>query len=154
MNNLSNEVIRAIDKAMEKALHHIGSVIDGEAREAILAQKIYDKGDYYRNTTYIVRGGFPRYEVRFGSNVRHEPYVLGGKEPSWTPFAPIKSWVERKGLSWVDKRGKVLNVNEIAWMIIYKIKRNGIKGRNVYETIMKNREKWIYQRLRMVKVEL
>ena len=77
--------------------------------------------------------------LRVGSNVKHEPFVLGGKVPSWTPIAPLKSWVERKGLSWTDKKsGKLLTVEQIAHMIQAKIKREGIAARNVFAQVIAN----------------
>ena len=56
--------------------------------------------------------------LRVGSNVKHEPFVLGGKVPSWTPIAPLIAWVELKHLSWTDKEtGKLLTVAEIAYLV-------------------------------------
>ncbi|MCK9335566.1 MAG: hypothetical protein M0Q99_09675 [Candidatus Cloacimonetes bacterium] len=149
------EIYRAIYAALESRLHLIGSVIDADSRKEILTQQIYDKGDFYGNTGYIVETNDSGMTLRVGSNVRHEPFVLGGKVPSWTPIAPLKSWVERKGLSWTDKKsGKLLTVDQIAHMIQAKIKREGIAARNVFVQVIANREQWIYQQLNSIEVSL
>jgi len=149
------EIYRAIYAALESRLHLIGSVIDADSRKEILTQQIYDKGDFYGNTGYVVETNDSGMTLRVGSNVKHEPFVLGGKVPSWTPIAPLKSWVERKGLSWTDKKsGKLLNVEQIAYMIQAKIKREGIAARNVFASVIANREQWIYQQLNSIEVSL
>ena len=149
------EIYRAIYAALESRLHLIGSVIDADSRKEILTQQIYDKGDFYGNTGYIVETNDSGMTLRVGSNVRHEPFVLGGKVPSWTPIAPLKSWVERKGLSWTDKKsGKLLTVDQIAHLIQAKIKREGIAARNVFAQVIANREQWIYQQLNSIEVSL
>jgi hypothetical protein len=149
------EIYRAIYAALESRLHLIGSVIDADSRKEILTQQIYDKGDFYGNTGYVVETDDSGMTLRVGSNVRHEPIVLGGKVPSWTPIAPLKSWVERKGLSWTDKKsGKLLTVEQIAHMIQAKIKREGIAARNVFAQVIANREQWIYQQLNSIEVSL
>ncbi|MDD3523819.1 MAG: hypothetical protein PHQ41_03880 [Candidatus Cloacimonetes bacterium] len=149
------EVYRAIFSALESRLHLIGSVIDAESRREILAQQIYDKGDFYGNTGYLVETSPSAMILRVGSNVRHEPFVLGGKVPSWTPIAPLIAWVERKNLSWTDKEtGKLLTVAEIAYLIRGKIKREGIAARNVFAEVIANREQWIYQQLNSIEVSL
>ncbi len=149
------EIYRAIYAALESRLHLIGSVIDADSRKEILTQQIYDKGDFYGNTGYIVETNDSGMTLRVGSNVKHEPFVLGGKVPSWTPIAPLKSWVERKGLSWTDKKsGKLLTVDQIAHMIQAKIKREGTQARNVFASVIANREQWIYQQLNSIEVSL
>ncbi len=81
--------------------------------------------------------------------------TLPGKVPSWTPIAPLIAWVERKHLSWTDKEtGKALTVAEIAYLIRGKIKREGIAARNVFATVIANREQWIYQQLNDIEVSL
>ena len=149
------EIYRAIYTALESRLHLIGSVIDADSRKEILTQQIYDKGDFYGNTGYVVETDDSGMTLRVGSNVRHEPFVLGGKVPSWTPIAPLIAWVERKHLSWTDKEtGKLLTVTEIAYLIRGKIKREGIAARNVFASVIANREQWIYQQLNSIEVSL
>lgn len=159
MNNqpdqLMRDIYQAIFAALESRVYLIGSMIDADARREIIAQKIYDKGDFYDNAGYLVENQPGALVLRVGSNVRHEPFVLGGKVPSWTPIAPLKTWVERKGLAWTDKKsGKLLTIEQTAYMIRGKIKREGIPGRNVYETVIKNREAWIYEQLDSIEVKL
>ncbi len=155
LDEIMVEVCRAIYSALESRLHLIGSVIDADSRKEILTQQIYDKGDFYGNTGYVVETDDSGMTLRVGSNVKHEPFVLGGKVPSWTPIAPLKSWVERKGLSWTDKKsGKLLTVEQIAYMIQAKIKREGIAARNVFAQVIANREQWIYQQLNSIEVSL
>ena len=154
-DELMREIYLAIYAALESRLHLIGSVIDAESRKEILAQQIYDKGDFYGNTGYLVETSPDAMILRVGSNVRHEPFVLGGKVPSWTPIAPLIAWVERKHLSWTDKEtGKLLTVAEIAYLIRGKIKREGIAARNVFTEVIANREQWIYQQLNSIEVSL
>jgi hypothetical protein len=149
------EIYRAIYTALESRLHLIGSVVDAESRREILAQQIYDKGDFYGNTGYLVETSPSAMILRVGSNVKHEPFVLGGKVPSWTPIAPLIAWVERKHLSWTDKEtGKALTVARIAYLIRGKIKREGIVARNVFAQVIANREQWIYQQLNDIEVSL
>jgi hypothetical protein len=154
-DELMREIYLAIYTALESRLHLIGSVIDAESRKEILAQQIYDKGDFYGNTGYLVETSPDAMILRVGSNVKHEPFVLGGKVPSWTPIAPLIAWVERKHLSWTDKEtGKLLTVAEIAYLIRGKIKREGIAARNVFAEVIANREQWIYQQLSSIEVSL
>jgi hypothetical protein len=154
-DELMREIYLAIYAALESRLHLIGSVIDSESRKEILAQQIYDKGDFYGNTGYLVETSPDAMILRVGSNVKHEPFVLGGKVPSWTPIAPLIAWVERKHLSWTDKEtGKALTVAEIAYLIRGKIKREGIAARNVFAEVIANREQWIYQQLNSIEVSL
>ena len=148
-------IYRAIYTALESRLHLIGSVIDADSRKEILAQQIYDRGDFYGNTGYLVETQPSGMTLRVGSNVKHEPFVLGGKVPSWTPIAPLIAWVERKHLAWTDKEtGKQLTIAEIAYLIRSKIKREGIATRNVFAEVITNREQWIYQQFNSIEVRL
>jgi len=154
-DELMRDIYLAIYAALESRLHLIGSVIDAESRKEILAQQIYDKGDFYGNTGYLVETSPEAMILRVGSNVKHEPFVLGGKVPSWTPIAPLIAWVERKHLSWTDKKtGKLLTVAEIAYLIRGKTKREGIAAHNVFAEVIANREQWIYQQLNDIEVSL
>lgn len=153
MDAVMDDIYRALMSELEGVVYRIGSVIDRDARKEILRQKIYDKGDFYDNAGYLVRPIEDGYVLHVGSNVRHEPFVLGGKVPSWTPIKPLIDWVARKSLSWVDKKsGKRLTIEQMAYMIRWKIKEVGIEPRNVYEEIIKNKEEWIYEQLRGIEV--
>ena len=152
---LMAEIYRAIYKALESKMHLIGSVIDRDARREILEQKIYDKGDFYKNAGYTVESDRAEMTLSVGSNVKHEPFVLGGKVPSGMPIEPLIEWVERKKLAWVDKKsGEQLKVEQIAKLIWWKIKKKGIAGRNVYETVIQNREQWIFEQLNSIDVRV
>jgi hypothetical protein len=162
-SEIMREIFRAILDVIESTLHRIGSVINGEARKAMLAEVttngqthkyIYDKGDMFRNATYVVVRTETGLSLKVGSNVKHESFVLGGKVPSWTPLDPLKSWVERKGLTWTDKQsGKALSIDSIAYIIRRKIKREGIAARDIYTTIFTNRQSWIIDQLEHVVVK-
>lgn len=153
--DLYNEVYRALFAALEGKLHLVGSVVMGDAKEAIIEQNIKDQGDFYRNADYRVARIPNALQLTVGSNVAHEPYVLGGKVPSWTPFEPIKSWVERhEGYFEFKSNNKEKEIDSIAWAIIHKIKREGIPGRNVFAEVMKNRKKWIYEQFTNLEVAL
>ncbi|MDP3115463.1 MAG: hypothetical protein Q8M98_11945 [Candidatus Cloacimonadaceae bacterium] len=154
-DELMIEIYRAIYTALESRLHLIGSVIDADSRKEILVKQIYDKGDFYGNTGYLVETQPSSMILRVGSNVKHEPFVLGGKVPSWTPIAPLIAWVERKHLSWTDKEtGKQLTIAEIAYLIRGKIKREGIAARNVFSEVITKREQWIYRQFNSIEVRL
>ena len=151
----NSDIYRAIFAAIESRLHLIGSVIDGEARRLILERDIKSEGDFLANTGYEVEVGNSSIDLIVGSNVAHEPFVLGGKVPSWTPLEPLKAWVERKNLSWVDKKsGKALSIEQMAFMIRAKIKREGIPARNVFAEVIRKRESWIFQQLDSIEVSL
>jgi len=76
LDEIMTEVYRAIYAALESRLHLIGSVIDAESRKEILAQQIYDKGDFYGNTGYLVETSPDAMILRVGSNVKHEPFAI------------------------------------------------------------------------------
>lgn len=152
------EIYRAIMEVLTRKVHYIGNKLNVEAqREAIRVvdhgsysgRYIYDQGDFYNAMAYVVtQVSHDTVALRLGSNVKHEPYVLGGKVPSWTPIAPLIAWVERKGLAWVDKdTGEPLSVETMAYMIRGAIKRRGIPARNVYQEVIKNHEEWILKEL-------
>ena len=75
-DELMIEIYLAIYAALESRLHLIGSVIDAESRKEILAQQIYDKGDFYGNTGYLLQTTDTAMILRVGSNVKHEPFAI------------------------------------------------------------------------------
>ncbi len=153
--SIQTEILRAIYSAIESKLHLIGSVIEGKTRRLILEKGIKDRGDFYQNTSYAVNFNNSSIDLAVGSNVPHEQYVLGGKVPSWTPIQPLKDWVARKGLDWVDKiTGEQLTIENIAYMIRAKIKRQGVPERNVFAEVIHNQEKWIFDQLDSIEVVL
>ncbi len=154
-DTLMLQIYKAIYQAITEKLYLIGSVIDGDARRLTLELGIYDKGDFYDNIGFLVETKAEGMTLRVGSNIKHEPFVLGGKVPSWTPLEPLKSWVERKHLAWIDRKtGTPLTVTEIAYLIRNKIKREGIKERNVFQMILDKKEEWIYSQLNSIEVRL
>jgi len=154
-DELMTAIYKAILEALESRLHLIGSVLDGDARRLTQERGIYDKGDFYGNLGYILTMEDDGITLHVGSNVKHEPFVLGGKVPSWTPLAPLKAWIERKHLSWQDKKpGLDLTIEQIAYLIRGKIKREGIAERNVIAEVIEKRESWIIQQLDSIQVVL
>lgn len=155
MTSIDPEIYAAILTALESRLHLIGSVVEGEARREAMAQKIFDRGDFHQAISYLVDRDAQGFVLRVGSRVPHEPFVLGGKIPSWTPIAPLIGWVERKHLAWTDKRsGAALSVEQMAYMIQHAIHARGIPARNVFQTVLDNREQWIYDQLNSIEVSL
>jgi hypothetical protein len=47
-----------------------------------------------------------------------------------------------------------LTIEEIAYLIRGKIKKEGIAARNIYVEVIANREQWIYQQLNSIEVRL
>ena len=67
----------------------------------------------------------------------------------------MKDWVARKGLDWVDKKtGGQLTIEQMAYMIRGKIKREGVAERNVFAEVIQNQEKWIFSQLDSIEVVL
>jgi hypothetical protein len=154
-DNITSEIYRAIYTALETTMHAIGNTISDDARQEAYKQGIRDRGDFEDNIDYDLTTSPTKMKLRFGSNVKHEQYVLGGKVPSWTPLKPLKAWVERKNLDWVDKgTGIAFTIDQMAFMIRGAIKRRGIKARNVFAEVMKNKEKWIFQQLNNIDFKL
>lgn len=152
---LMRTIYQAIMAALESCLYRIGATVEGEARHLTLEEKIYDQGDFYNNIGYLVAAVQDGLTLTVGSRVRHEPFVLGGKVPSWTPIEPLKAWVERKHLQWVDRKtGAQLTIEQIAYLIRGKIRREGIAARNIFANILDNRESWIFEQLNNLQVTL
>ncbi len=158
MDDLMNEIYRAIHASVIQRAHLIGNVLVAKSKQKILDDGIMDKGDFYRNAEYrVIRKG-NEINLHVGSNVAHEPYVLGGKVPSWTPLEPLKSWIERKDLGWKHESGKHkgedMTIEEMAYLIRGKIKREGIEERNVFAEVIKNAQEWIFDQLDSIEVVL
>ena len=142
-----NNIKQAIIKKVITNLNLVGVKVSSAAKKEAL-DRAYDKGDFYRNIGYKVNNLNTELKLIVGSNVKHEPYVIGGKKPSWTPFVPIKSWVERKGLSWIDDIGNEMTIDQIAWAVIGKIKREGIEPRKIFKEILDADKAWILKTIR------
>jgi len=149
------EAIRkAVVKLLSQKMEGIGIVISEAAEELAEKWQIRDTGAFIDNIGYDLEIQTNTMTLTVGSNVKHEPYVLGGKVPSWTPLAPLKAWVIRKNLTWLDKKtGEPLTVDQIARIIQMKIKRDGIDARNIFAEVIKDKEKWIYEQLESVEIK-
>ncbi len=142
------DIYRAVEDAIRRRLELIGVALDGKARTLARDEQIRDKGDFIAHMGYSIRKDSKGFLLQIGSNAAHADYVLGGKVPSPTPLKPLISWVERKKLSWVDKKTKKeLTVKQIARLVQHKIYKKGIKARNIYAEVLKNQESWIFSQL-------
>ncbi len=149
------KIKNAVLQVVESYLYRIGSRIEGKARRIVIAKNIKDKDDFYQALGYRVLPIKDGLTLRVGSNVKHEQYVLGGKVPSWTPIEPLLAWVERKNLKWYDsKTNKELKALQIAYMIRGKIKREGIKARNIFAEILESEEAYIINQFNSIEVQL
>lgn len=149
MTNAEMVYKEIISKYMLK-MEALGEALEGKIAERIAhytPYPIYDTGEFYRQLTHNVKHAGNYITLRLWSNAKHSKFVLGGKVPSWTPIAPLKAWVQRKRLSWVDKKGAKMTVDQMAYMIQRKIKKYGIKERNVLAEIFKENEGWIRAKL-------
>jgi len=154
MKEISPEAFQLIIDAVESTLWRIGAVVEGEARREATAVGIEAGGDFYQAIFNFVSKEPYGLLLVVGSDVPYEPYVLGGKIPSWTPIAPLKAWVERKKLSWLDKAEKPLSIDQMAYMIRAAIKRRGIPPRNIFQTVLEKKKDWIIAELDKVQVKL
>lgn len=152
-DDLFHEIYQSIVAQLEQRVHLIGNRIVKDAMELAESENIRDRGDFIDSINYIVRSLPDGFLLNVGSRVRHAQYVLGGKVPSWTPIAPLISWVERKGISWVDRKtGKLLSVEQMAYAIRGKIKREGIPARNIFKTVINELDSWITEQIDSIKV--
>lgn len=149
MDNISHLLLQQIISKFGNRLEMIGEVLEGKIAERVANLPIYDKGEFYRKLTHQVISTDKELTLKFWSTAPHAPFVLGGKVPSWTPYAPLKSWVERKvrtSGSFVSKfsdNGKLMPIDSITWLIRSKIRREGIKERNVIMDVIKDELNWI-----------
>lgn len=138
--------------AIEACLYRIGAVVEGDSRHEALAVGLEAEGDFYQALAYLVSKEPYGLLLTVGSDVPYEPYVLGGKIPSWTPIEPLKAWVERKKLSWLDDNKNPLSTNQMAYIIRAVIKRRGIPARNIFKTVMDKKASWITAELNKIEV--
>ena len=152
------EIYQAVMAAALQKMHFIGNVLVAKSKRKILTDNIKAEGDFYANTEYRVLQDADKITLHIGSNVPHEPYVLGGKVPSWTPLKPLKAWVERKDLGWTHKAGKhkgeEMTVEDMARAIMFKIKAKGIPERNVFADVIEKEVDWIFAQLDSLEVVL
>ena len=156
--NIMEGIHKAIFAALANKVQHIGNVLAKDSRELATKLDIRAFDDFYEGIDAIVEASQKMISLILGSDVAHEPYVLGGKAPSWTPIKPLIAWVEKKALSWVDKEtNEPLSVKQMAYMIRAKIKREGShwsEGRNIFKMVFEKREEWIYKELDNLQVAI
>ena len=149
------EIKKAIVKAIEVKFHRIGGAVDAAARERAESQGIRDRGDFIDSIGYLVSTSAKTIILVVQSNTKHAPFVLGGKVPSGIKEKvdgedPIKAWVERKNLSWVDKNDKPMTVDQMTYLVRRKIYEKGIPARNVFMEVFKEKESWILNELKTI----
>lgn len=149
MDNFSHLILQEIYKHFEDRLELIGEVLEGKIAERTANYPIYDRGEFYRKLSHSVSKQPEEFRLTFWSNTPHAKFVLGGKVPSNTPIKPLKQWVLRKKLSWLDKKGNKLTADQMAYMIQSKIRRKGIKERNVLMETIKEELSWIESQLQL-----
>ena len=54
-----------------------------------------------------------------------EVFETGRKPGTMPPVSPIQAWVEAKGLTAINKSGKQMTSNSLAWAIAMNMKKNG-----------------------------
>lgn len=149
------QIEAAIRAALRERLQDIGVVLSGDGLREARRMHIRATGNFQDKIDSVLKETKKKFVLSVGSKVEYEPFILGGKKPSWTPIEPLKRWVETKKLSWVDKKTeKKLTVDQMAYMIRGKIKREGIPERNIFAEVLKNRESWIFSQLKTVEVNL
>jgi len=141
-DEVKNDVIRRLEIITETLEGKIAQRISNYS-----PNPIYHTGEFLNKLTHSVTDENGDFVVRIWSDAPHSNYVLGGKVPSWTPIKPLIAWVEKKRFSWVDKSGKKLTVKQIAYMIRNKIKREGIRERNVFQEVLEAELAWIESQL-------
>ena len=150
LNNLWDEI--KLDVMLK--LEEIAEAIEGKIALKISnysPRPIYDTGEFLNKLTHSVTEENNDIIVRIWSDTQHTKYILGGKVPSWTPLKPLIAWVERKKLNWTDKSGKKLTAIQMAYLIRNKIKREGIKERNVFREVWEEEYSWIKSQLNQIK---
>ena len=144
-----------IEALIEQRLMDLGVVLSKAGYLLANNYNIRATGDFMDKIGYAVNKEGNVWGLNIGSNVKYEPYILGGKQPSWTPLEPLKAWVEQKGLSWADKKtGKELSITQMAYMVRNKIKREGVKERNIVQEVYQTHEAFIYQKIEEIIREL
>jgi hypothetical protein len=138
---MSGDIWDEVKAEVIERLEAIAEYLEGRVADKVAKGVIYDTGEFFKQLEHEVvsDGDGDSYTVRVWSRVPYAKYIAGGKRPSWTPIEPLVGWVKRKKLSWVDKRtGDRLSVTQMAYMIRCKIKREGIRERNVFEEVMRD----------------
>ena len=138
-----------IKKKLMEELNYIGNALVGAIQERIQQDKIVAFGDFRDGIESDVKDEGDELVLKIWGSAKHTEYVLGGTFPTWKymPLAPLEAWVEKKRLSWVDQKGDRMSSTQMAAMIRNKIRRDGIPGRNVFRSVLKEKMNWIWKRL-------
>ena len=147
---MADDPWREIIEMLKIRLEDIGNTLEAKITNKIKNYEPYpitNTGQFQQSIFTNVREDKDGLILEIGSSVPYAKYILGGKAPSWTPLAPLEAWVDRKKLNWTDKSGNKLSTKQMAWMIRRKIKREGIKEKNVFQDVVKNEINWIEQQL-------
>ncbi|MCF7911433.1 MAG: hypothetical protein K9M99_02815 [Candidatus Cloacimonetes bacterium] len=143
---LAREIVSKYRQRLDK----IGLVLRGQLIKMASDRKIRAKGDFINNMSYELVETGEGFVLRLGSNVDHAEYVLGGKEPSGTPFEPLEQWIKDKGIVWY-RGNKEMSTKQMIFLIVRKHKEKGIEARNIVQELIDKREDWILSQLREVK---
>ena len=155
LNDLWNEV-------KEKIMHRleiIAETLEGKIAHKISNYKpypIYDTGEFLNKLTHGVTEEDNEIVVRIWSDAKspkgekYAKFILGGRVPSDTPLKPLVAWVERKKLNWTDKSGKKMTAMQMAYLIRNKIRRVGVKERNVFQEVLNDEISWIESQLNKI----
>jgi len=140
-------------EVMER-LEAIAEVLEGKIAHRISNYQpypIYYTGEFLNKLQHNVTEDGNDIVMQIWSHTPHAKFVLGGMVPQWVALDPLVKWVERKRLSWVDKQGKKLTAIQMATIIQLKIKRVGVKERNVFREILEEEMSWIEEQLSNIK---
>lgn len=155
IKEINEEIRQAVINSFILKLEKIGTFLEGKIAEEIARIPIYDKGDFANKLTYNVRPTKSTITLKIFSESKHAKYVLGGKVPSWTPKAPLVSWVKRKiskspsfARKFSTKSGELMPIDSIVYLIRSKIRREGIKERNVIQDTVKKYIDYVNNELR------
>lgn len=153
-----NEIFEQLKGRVILKMERLGEFLEGKIAEEISNIPIYDKGNFLNKLTHGVTHTQKTVSLRIWSSAKHAKFVLGGKVPSGVPKAPIKEWVVRKiskspsfARKFSDpKTGKRLPVDSIVFLIMRKIRREGIKERNVFQNVVKEYLNYIERELKSI----
>lgn len=84
----------------------------------------------YNSLEKIIEIGEDSYSVKI-SLEDYWKYLEDGTNPHWAPIGPLKEWVSVKGIEPTrpDKNGRIPSVEQLPYMIQWKIAREGTKGK-------------------------
>ena len=137
-------------------LGKVGVALHGQLFQMATDRKMMAKENFRNNMSYAVEETDEGLVLRLGSNVEHAEYVLGGKEPSGTPYDKLEEWIKDKGLVWYRRRKKKeplkvkMKTKQMIFLIERKHLEKGIEARNIVQEVVDERADWIMQELKEV----